>query len=149
ESARGPRESPHLGAAVAAVAAALALLLRWNVEMLGTETLPALALAAAAAYLAGERDRPLAAGLLAALAMALRLDAALAAAALGLVLWSSRRRFPWAFALAGLAPLAPWLGWLALRFGTVMPATLAAKRDELARALHGYTAFEWLWLART
>jgi hypothetical protein len=81
--------------------------------------------------------------------MALRLDAALAAAALGLVLWSARRRFPWTFALAGLAPLAPWLGWLALRFGTVVPGTLAAKRDELARALHGYTAFEWLWLART
>src|SRR5262249_36237019 len=27
--------------------------------------------------------------------------------------------------------------------------TLAAKRGELGRALHGYTAYEWLWLART
>ena len=137
------------GMALGGLAGSVALILRWNVEMLGTETLPVLALAVAAAYLACERDRPLAAGLLAALAMALRLDAALAAAALGLTLWAARRRFPLRFALAGLAPLALWLGWLALRFGAVVPNTLAAKRGELARALHGYTAYEWLWLARS
>jgi len=62
---------------------------------------------------------------------------------------AARRRPPLAFALAGLAPLAGWLAWLLLRFGTVVPNTLAAKRGELGRALHGYTAYEWLWLART
>lgn len=144
------RAAPSLsGAALALATGGIALTLRWNVEMLGTETLPILALAVAAAYLAGERERPIAAGLALALAMALRLDAALAAAALGVTLWTARRRFPVAFSLAGLLPLAPWLGWLALRFGAVVPNTLAAKRGEIGRALHGYTEYEWFWLART
>jgi hypothetical protein len=139
--------------ALAALSGALALCLRWNVEMLGTETLPVLALAVAAAYLLLARPprlaTDLAAGLLIALAMAFRLDAALAAAALGVTVWTARRRPPYAFALAGLLPLGGWLAWLLLRFGTVVPNTLAAKRGELGRALHGYTAYEWLWLART
>jgi hypothetical protein len=152
-AARGAPRAPA-GFALAAAAGGLALILRWNVEMLGTETLPVLALVVAAAYLACELapSSPLAspaAGLAVALAMAFRLDAALAAAAIGATVWTARRRPPLAFALAGLLPLAAWLGWLALRFGAVVPSTLAAKRGELARALHGYTAYEWTWLART
>jgi hypothetical protein len=139
----------HSGWLLAAAAGGLALVMRWNIEMLGAETLPILALAAAAAYLACERDLLIPAGLAAALAMAFRLDAALAAAALGLTLWVARRRFPLGFALAGALPLGAWLGWLYLRYGTVLPNTLAAKRGELGRSLHGYTAYEWLWLART
>ncbi len=157
----GARGGEALGArrgwTLAAAGGGVALVLRWNVEMLGTETLPILALAAAAAYLAERAlsapppvSRPLqiAAGLAAAAAMCCRLDAALAAAAVGLVLWRARRRFPLGFGLATALPLGAWLAWLALRFGTVVPNTLAAKRGELGRALHGYAAFEWIWLVR-
>ncbi len=148
--AAGPAADPRLSRAVlAGLAGSSAVLLRWNVELLGAEAFVILALAVAAGFLALERDRPVAAGLLAAAAMACRLDAGLAAAALGLVLWRSRRRFPLAFAVAGLAPLAPWLAWLQLRFGSVLPNTLGGKQSEFAVGLQDYSLAEWLWLQRT
>jgi len=92
--------------------------------------------------------REAAAGLVAAAAMLCRLDAALAAGVIGVALWIHRRRLPWRFAVAGLAPLVPYLLWLHARFGTVMPATLAGKRGEASFAALGYGAAEWAWLGR-
>lgn len=89
------------------------------------------------------------AGLAVAAAMLCRLDAGLAAAALGLALWIVRRRFAWRFAVAGLAPLLPYLIWLQLAFGTILPNTLAAKQSEAATAMRGYGAWEWVWLERS
>jgi hypothetical protein len=102
----------------------------------------------------GKGRHEIAAGLLFALAMMLRLDAAAGALALGLALWAWRRRLPWRYGLAGLLPLAPWLGWLEARFGHIVPATLEAKRSELAEAggrlaaAVDYTRAEWHWLHR-
>jgi hypothetical protein len=86
----------------------LALTCRWNLELLGGEALPAAALAAPAGWLAlgGVRTelpprREVLAGLAAAGAMLCRLDAAHAAAAIGLALWIVHRRLPWRFAAAG------------------------------------------------
>jgi hypothetical protein len=149
--------SLHLHAAPAAVRhgapvlfALAAFLLQWNVEMFGAETFPILALGVAAAHLALDRDRPLAAGLLGAAAMICRLDAGLLAAVLGLELWRSKRRFPWAFALAGLLPLAAFLGWLHTELGAVIPHTMSAKQSELKLLAEApsYTAREWRWLRR-
>jgi hypothetical protein len=92
--------------------------------------------------------REIAAGLAVAAAMLCRLDAALAAVAIGVALWLRRRRAPWRFAIAGLAPVAPYLAWLEARFGTVVPNTLGGKRGEAALAPLGYGASEWAWLDR-
>ena len=145
----------------------------WCLQMLGAETYPVLALGTVAAWLAlapregrqiaegtdelagggGRLAEPagheIAAGLLMALAMTLRLDAAAGALAIGVVLWTWRRRLPWRYGAAGLLPLLPWLAWLEGRFGTVVPATLAAKRSESAGGgLLDYTRAEWHWLHR-
>jgi len=127
-----------------------AFLLQWNVEMLGAETFPVLALGVTAAYLALHRDRPLTAGLLISAAMICRLDAGLLAAILGLALWREQRRFPWAFALAGLLPLAAFLGWLHAELGAIVPNTMTAKQSELKLLADApsYTAREWRWLWR-
>jgi hypothetical protein len=108
----------------------------------------------AAGRLPGGGRHEVAAGLLFALAMMLRLDAAAGALVLGLVLWAWRRRLPWRYGLAGLLPLVPWLAWLQARFGRIVPATLEAKRSELAEAggwlaaAADYTRAEWHWLHR-
>lgn len=151
-----PAASP-LRPALPLLLGTLALTCRWNLELLGAETFPAAALAATSAWLALGRDAPpsspssgreIAAGLAAAAAMLCRLDAALAAAAVGLVLWWRDRRLPWRYAVAGLAPLVPYLVWLEIRFGSVIPNTLAGKRGEAALASLGYGASEWWWLGR-
>jgi len=135
----------------------------WCLQMLGAETYPVLALGTVAAWLAlapregrqtaAGTDEPagheIAPGLLMALAMTLRLDAAAGALAIGVVLWTRRRRPPWRYGAAGLLPLLPWLAWLEGRFGTVVPATLAAKRSESAGGgLLAYSRAEWHWLHR-
>ncbi|HYX26340.1 MAG TPA: hypothetical protein VFC23_19460 [Thermoanaerobaculia bacterium] len=125
-----------------------ALLLRWNVEMLGAEQLPILALGASAACLALRGGRPVAAGLLASAAMICRLDAALLAGLLGLALWVRERRFPWRFAVAGLLPISLFLLYLYAAFGTILPNTMAAKQSELGAAHVSYTLEEWAWLRR-
>lgn len=140
---------PAVRAGVPLLFAAAAFLLPWNVEMLGAETFPILALGVAAAHLALDRNRPFAAGLLISAAMICRLDAGLLAALLGLALWAKQRRFPWAFALAGLLPLAAFLGWLYAEFGAIVPNTMAAKQSELVLAgSPSYTAREWRWFRR-
>ena len=124
--------------------------LQWNVELLGAETFPILALGAAAAHLALDRNRPAVAGLLISVAMACRLDAGLLAALLGLALWWQRRRFPWAFALTGLLPLALFLVWLQTETGAIVPHTMVVKQSELklVEAGYSYTMREWRWLRR-
>lgn len=126
-----------------------ALLWRWNLQMLGSEALPVVSLAAAGAYFVFQEEELVLGGLALAGAMILRLDAGLAAAAIGIVLWLSRKRFPWKFAVAGLVPLALWLAGLWSRFGTWIPATLAGKRAEYSDATAAYTLAEWNWLRRS
>jgi len=126
----------------------LALSSRFDLELEGCETLPALTLLVAAFRLAWDRERPAAAGAIGALAASFRLDSGLALAALGLLLWWRSRRFPWRFALAGLAGLAAAAGALTAYYGSFVPATLAAKRAELALASAGYGAAQWDWLER-
>jgi len=125
------------------------LLWRWNIEMLGSEALPVVALVAAGAYWVFVKEKHLAGGVALAAAMILRLDAGLAAASFGIVLWLSRRRFPWQFALVGSVPVAVWLAGLYSRFGSLIPATLAAKRWEYAAVRDGYWLAEWHWLRRS
>lgn len=126
----------------------LALISRFDLELEGCETLPALTLLVAAFRLSWDREWPVAAGLLGALAASFRLDSGLALAALGLLLWWRSRRFPWRFALAGLAGLAAVALALTAYYGSFVPATLAAKRAELALAAPGYGAAQWAWLGR-
>ncbi|HYV41691.1 MAG TPA: hypothetical protein VEO02_07885 [Thermoanaerobaculia bacterium] len=126
-----------------------ALLWRWNLEVLGSEALLVVSLVAFGAYLVFLKEESALGGLALASAMILRLDAALAAASIGIVLWLSRRRFPGKFAIAGLGPLAFWLGGLYSRFGTWIPTTLAAKRSEYSGASAAYSLAEWTWLRRS
>ncbi|HMB53685.1 MAG TPA: hypothetical protein VKU40_10230 [Thermoanaerobaculia bacterium] len=139
--------------------AALAFTLPWNLQLLGAEGFPIVALAVTAALLALPPDpddaRPVAAGVLMAAAMALRLDAALAATAVGVALWVRGRRLPWRYGVGGLLPLAAWLALLWAKFGTVLPNTLAGKRSEGGASAGsgiphwlGYTRAEWSWLHR-
>lgn len=133
-------------AGVTLLFALLAGTLQWNIEMLGGEALPVLALVAAGAFLA-LHERPAAGGLLLALAAILRLDAGLAACCAGAALLLRDRRLPLRFTLAAAAPAGAFLAWLAAAFGTVMPHTMAVKRSEL-RAGASYTLSEWQWLHR-
>ena len=108
-----------------------------------------MAAAAAGMVVLFRGEREVAAGLLFALAMGFRLDAALAAGAAGVVRWAATRGFPWRLALAGTLPVVPYLAFLELHFGQLLPATLAAKSEALARAPRSYSGAEWAWLRRT
>ncbi len=141
-----PPAAPH-PALASLVFAALALPCRWNVELLGGEGLPVLALAAGAlvAALAG---REALAGTLAGCATALRFDAALAVAAFGVAFWLSRRRLPWRFLGLAVLPPAAVVLWLLSAFGSALPSTLAGKRSEIPFAGAGYFRSEIDWLLR-
>jgi hypothetical protein len=91
----------------------------------GAGAFPALFLLLLAARLGPER--PLAAGLVAGLAVWLRPDAAVGTGLLGLLFWGERRRLPWVYGLAAGAVIA--LGALAAAhvFGSPLPNTLLAK----------------------
>jgi len=107
----------------------------WSVHGAGVPMVLAL-LTAAAVW--GER-RPGLSGGLAGAAVWFRPDAGVGLAALGLLFWRERRRFPLRFALAAVCVLAAGLLVSWLYFGTVIPNTLAAKRsfaawDPAARA---------------
>ena len=107
----------------------------WAVHGAGVFVVFALLTAAA---VCAER-RPGLAGGLASAAVWLRPDAGVGLAALGLLLWRERRRFPVRFALVAAAGLAAGLLASWLYFGTVVPNTLGAKRvfaawDPAARA---------------
>lgn len=100
----------------------------WGVHGAGVSMV--LALLTAAAVCGGER--PGWAGGLASAAVWFRPDAGVGLAALGLLLWAERKRFPWRFALVAAAGLLAGLLASWLYFGTVVPNTLAAKRSFAA-----------------
>jgi hypothetical protein len=89
--------------------------------------------------------RPVAAGLLAGLAVWYRPDAVLGVAALGLLAWVERRKVPWRFALAagGLLLLGVGAAWL--WFGSPWPDTLEAKRIIAAAGLGSSVGPERFW----
>lgn len=128
------------------VFAALVFTARLDVLLLGAEAFPVVALGVVAGWVLLERGRPMLAGVLIAVAMALRLDAGLAALALGLVAWRHERRLPWLYAATGMGLLAVWLLFLWSLFGRVVPATLAGKTALQAVP---YTLREWQTLAET
>ena len=136
------------GVAVPVLFGCLALASRFDLELQGCETLPALALAALAIRLALLDGRPAAAGLAGAVATAMRADSALAVAVIGLALWRRERRFPARYALAAGLPIGAGLAALFAYYGTVLPNTLAGKRSELALAASGYGRAQWEWLER-
>lgn len=124
------------------------ILARWHVELLGAETLPILGCLSLAAVAAFGSERPLAAGLLAAVAASLRFDAVLSCGVLGLALWVSGRRFPWRY-FAGTLPALATVGAVTAYYGSPLPQTLAGKRGEFADRLElSYSAAEWGWLVR-
>src|SRR5262249_53602746 len=126
------------GAIAAAGAGALVVTSGYLWAGQGAGPVVALALLLGAAALAGDAGgsgrRELVAGLVAGLAVACRPDAALGAALLVALLWSERRRIPWhlVLGLAAAVALAALALWGA--FGTVVPATLLAKRQMAALA---------------
>lgn len=132
-----------------ALVAVLVFTLRWNLEMFGAEGYGVLGLLGASAYLALYPQRLALAGVLAGLAMVIRLDAGLAVAVIGLSAWCYRRRFPMAFALAGAGPLIGFLFYVHGWFGTLWPNTLAGKQGELAQAAQSYQGAEWAWLVQS
>lgn len=136
------------GVGVPLLFGALALASRFDLELQGCETLPALAAATLAFRLALLDGRPAAAGLAGAAATAMRADSALAVAVIGLALWRRERAFPRRFALAGGLPIAAGLAALVAYYGTFVPNTLAGKRSELALAASGYGRAQWEWLER-
>jgi hypothetical protein len=138
-------DRPELAGAVFAL---LAIPARWNVEMMGCEQVPMLALVAAAFLLALNRQ-DLAAGLCAGIAGAFRFDAGLAVVAIASVLLIERRRVPWRFAFAASLPVAACWSWLYSLFGTILPTTLAGKKSEFHLISRSYSAEEVQWLVRT
>lgn len=131
-----------------AVFALLAIPARWNVEMMGCEQIPMLALVAAAFLLALNRQ-DLAAGLCAGIAGAFRFDAGLAVVAIASVLFIERRRLPWRFAFAASLPVAACWSWLYSLFETIVPTTLAGKKSEFHLISRSYGTEEIQWLVRT
>lgn len=126
----------------------LAPTLRWNLEMIGAETMAVTALVPLG-VLAALRGRGAAGGALLAAATLCRLDAALAAAVLLPVLVLRDRPAARRFALAFGLPVALFVAGLLLHFGAVVPNTLAAKQAEQTADLPSYTLRQWRWWVRT
>lgn len=91
--------------------------------------------------------RPWLAGVLAGLAAWFRPDAAVGITLLGLLLWAESRRPPWRYAAAalGVIALGALLAWA--WFGTLLPATLAAKRFHAARNPGSWLGYRNFWIA--
>lgn len=140
---------PLVQSGVTAVFAILSFTLRWHVEMLGGETLPAIAFSLLGLDQLLRKRRPLLAGLFMAAAIFLRFESVLAAASAGVVVWTRERRFPSRFALAGLLPVIPYLAFLVASFGTIIPHTLSAKGFEFQYVTTSYTLSQWQWLVRS
>ena len=114
--------------------------------MWGSENMVAESLVTSSALMLFEKDRPALAGFLAFLGIVIRMDAAVGALIIGLVAVARSRRVPWAFGLAGVLPLVVWLPFLQSHFGSVIPATLEAKRLIVTPTYPSYTAQEWSYL---
>lgn len=127
----------------------LVLFLPWNIEVLGAETLPTMALVAAASVLALGYRRQFAAGLLLSFAMWLRLDSCLAVPGICGLAWWRERRFPFTFVGSASVPVALGLAWLHLKFGGFLPDSLAGKQAEYVGQDASYTLAQWAWLQRT
>ena len=101
------------------------------------------------AFLAGAallvERRPVAAGLLAGLAVWYRPDAVLGVAALGLLAWMERRRLPRRFALAAGGLILVGVGAAWLWFGSPWPDTLEAKRTIAAARDVSWVGPERFW----
>jgi arabinofuranosyltransferase len=139
---------PLVQSGVTAVFSILSFTLRWNVEMLGGETLPAMAFSFLGLDQLFRKRRPVLAGFFMAVAICLRFESVLAAASAGLVVWTLGRRFPLRFALTGLLPVTPYLYFLVTRFGTIVPNTLAVRSSEFQYVTTSYTLSQWGWLVR-
>ena len=140
------RFTPH-AASFTLVLAVVGLTYRWNLEMIGSEFIPATAFVLTSLGLAITRRQYAWAGLAMAAAMFFRLDTALAAGVLGLYLWYRHRRFPWRFASTGLFFLGLYLGWIYSVFGVLTPHTLSAKQGESAFGAP-YSTSQWKWFER-
>ncbi len=132
---------------VAGLFAWLAIPARWNLELMGCEQVPMLALIALAFALALEGQQ-VAAGVCAGVAGAFRFDGGLAVAALLVTLWIDRRRVPWQLGLAAMLPVVCCWSWLLATFGTILPITLAGKRSEMEFVSVSYGAAEFDWFRR-
>ncbi|MEO8276842.1 MAG: hypothetical protein ABI639_11535 [Thermoanaerobaculia bacterium] len=128
--------------------ALLAIPARWNVELMGCEQVPILALLALA-FLLALSGHDLAAGAAAGIAGALRNDAGFAIAALAFALWINRRRIPVRFAVSALVPVVAVWSWLLATFGTILPVSLAGKQAEMEFVHGGYGTAELAWLLRS
>ncbi|MCB0190792.1 MAG: hypothetical protein KDJ65_02510 [Anaerolineae bacterium] len=95
--------------------------------LLGSEMFLVLALIVSASYFLYTGNQPAIAGLLAGLAMCIRLDAGLAVAALGGVAWQQQSRFPRTYALTTSLMLGGALVLLSVYYGTLIPNTLSGK----------------------
>jgi len=114
--------------------------------MWGSENMVAVSLILTAAVLLFEKDRPLSAGLVAFLGIFVRMDAGIGALMIGLVAIARYRRIPWRFGLAGVLPLAIWFPFLHSQFGSILPATLEAKRLILQPGFPTYTAQQFNYM---
>lgn len=139
---------PLLRRALPLLFGALVFTLRWNLEMLGAETLAVAALVPWG-VLCALRGRPGLGGLLLAAAAICRLDAALAFVVLAPVLAWRDRRAAFRSAVAFGVPVALYLGVVFAVFGAVRPNTLGAKQSEMSGALPSYSAQQWAWLERS
>jgi hypothetical protein len=127
----------------------IALILRWNIEVLGSETFPVLALVIVSSFLLFKKKRLVMAGLFIFFAIFLRLDAGLAALSISIVYWVGQKKFPWRFALSGILPLIPWLSFLLVHFRHIIPDTLTVKQFEQTLTHLGWNFTIWSWLQRT
>jgi hypothetical protein len=100
----------------------------------GSETCLFLVLVLAGLY-AAERSRPGLAAAALALATIVRPEGLLAALAAGLVTLTRQRSLPWKSLLLYLGLVAAWYGGLWLTFGSPLPVTLAAKRQQASAGL--------------
>ncbi len=83
------------------------------------------------ALLAAEADRPWMTGVLLGLVATTRYDGAVAVGVVLLARWLTTRKLPWREAIAGGVPLAGWLLFALLYFGSPLPNTLGAKAGDV------------------
>jgi hypothetical protein len=88
---------------------------------------------------------PVAAGALAGLALWMRPDAGLGAALLAVLLWAEAKRLPWRFAFAAAAVALAGAAAAGAYFGSVFPATLAAKQGLASASDQTWAGLERFW----